>query len=115
MTLPRGSGASTSAGSIALFPAANTGFYKIWYIPHFTDLTGTDVFLGLPDWHVWVICDAQQVLIGRDDDQDETYQIISRKKAEAEARILAGAPAVTQAGPLRPRRGPGRFLGRRRF
>lgn len=113
MALPQGSGASTTAGSIALFPAANTGFYKVWYLPTFTDLTASDVFLGLPDWITWVVCDAQQVLIGRDDDQHETYTIVSQRKAEAEARLLQGVARVVSAGPLRPRR-QSRYWGRRR-
>ncbi len=105
MQLPQGSGASTVAGTIALFPAANSGEYKVWYLPDFTDLTAPDVFLGLPDWHEWVIQDCVQKLAQRDDDQHETAQLAVLRKAEAWERVIASVPRVVSAGPLRPRRG----------
>jgi hypothetical protein len=105
-SIPQGSGSSTTAGVIALFPGADAGRYKVWYLSDFTDLSsGTDVFLGLPDWHEWVVQDVVRVLAERDDDQRETYQIATAKQAEAEARLLASVTRTVSAGPLRPRRG----------
>lgn len=107
--VPTGSGSSTVAGVIALFPGADSGRYKVWFLEEFTDLSsGTDVFLGLPDWHTWVVNDVVRVLAERDDDQRETYQIATQRQAEAEARALAAAQRAVSAGPLRPRRGRGR-------
>lgn len=104
--IPTGSGSSTVAGSIALFPAADSGNYKVWYLPEFTDLaSGTDVLLGLPDWHEWIVQDVVRVLAERDDDQRETYQIATEKQREAESRLLAAVTRTVSAGPLRPRRG----------
>lgn len=104
--IPTGSGSSTTAGVIALFPGADTGRYKIWYLPEFTDLSSdSDVFLGLPEWHEWVVCDVVRTLAARDDDQRETYQIVTAKQAEAEQRLLASVTRTVSAGPLRPRRG----------
>lgn len=105
--IPQGDGTTgTTAGAIALFPAATTGRYKIWYLPDFVDLdAGTDVFLGLPDWHEWVIWDVVEALAARDDDQHETAGIAARRKQEAMARIVATGQRVVAAGPLRPRRG----------
>lgn len=105
LSLPRGSGASTTAGSIALFPAGSSGRYKIWYLDDFTDLTASDVFLGLPDWHEWVVNDVVCVLAQRDDDQAETYRAAEERKAQAEARMMESVPRVVSAGPYRPRRG----------
>ena len=108
-SVPVGSGSSTTAGVIALFPGAASGRYKVWYLAEFTDLgSGTDVFLGLPEWHEWVVCDVVRALAQRDDDQRETYQIATQRQAEAEARALAAAQRAVSAGPLRPRRGRGR-------
>jgi hypothetical protein len=108
ISLPFGTGASVTAGAIALFPAASTGQYKIWFLPDFIDLTDNDVFLGLPDWHEWVVQDVVEILSERDDDAQNTYAIANRRKLECEARILDAVPRVTAAGPLRPRRGGGR-------
>src|ERR1043165_7326696 len=105
-TLPTGSGPSTVAGTIALFPGADSGRYKVWYLADFPDLSSdTDVFLGLPDWHEWVVNDVVRTLAARDDDQRETYQIATAKQAEAEQRLLASVTRTVSAGPLRPRRG----------
>lgn len=106
-TIPAGSGATTVAGSIAIFPAAGSGQYKVWYLPDFTDLVlagGTDVFLGLPDWHEWVLCDVVEAIAQRDDDQRETYAIARQRKADAELRLVEAIGRVQSAGPLVPRR-----------
>lgn len=105
LALPQGSGASTTAGSIALFPAGSSGNYKIWYLSQFTDLTASDVFLALPDWHEWVVQDVVERLAQRDDDQHETAQMASARRAAAWERVMASVPRVIAAGPLRPRRG----------
>lgn len=103
--LPVGSGSATTAGTIDIFPAASAGNYKIWFLVDFTDLgTGTDVFLGLPEWHDWVVWGVVRDLAARDDDQRETYTIAVQKQAEAEQRIFEGLGRVMSAGPLRPRR-----------
>jgi len=104
LTLPQGSGASTTPGTIALFPAADSGQYKIWFLTEFTDLTSSDVFLALPDWHEWIIQDVVEKLAQRDDDQHETAGIAAKRRAEADARMMESVPRVVSAGPLRPRR-----------
>jgi hypothetical protein len=105
VALPQGSGASVTPGSIALFPAASSGNAKVWFLPEFTDLTATHVFLALPDWHEWVIQDVVERLAQRDDDQHETARIAAERRASAESRIFESVPRVVSAGPLRPRRG----------
>lgn len=105
-SIPTGSGSSTTAGVIALFPGASSGRYKVWFLAEFTDLSAdSDVFLGLPEWHEWVVCDVARTLCARDDDQRETYQILTAKQGEAEQRLLASVTRTVSAGPLRPRRG----------
>lgn len=108
--LPQGDGTTgTTAGVIALFPAANSGRFKIWFLADFSDLDApTDVFLGLPDWHDWVVWTVVEDLAARDDDQRETAALAARKKQLAEANIIATAQRVVSAGPLRPRRRSGR-------
>lgn len=106
LTIPVGSGSSTTPGAIALFPGADSGRYKVWFLADYTDLvSGTDVLLGLPDWHEWVVQDVVRTLAERDDDQRETYQIATAKQSEAEVRLLASVTRAVSAGPLRPRRG----------
>lgn len=105
ITLPIGSGSSTTAGTIGIFPAAAAGQFKIWFIRDFTDLAAdSDVFLGLPEWHDWVVWSVVQDLAARDDDQRETFQIATNKKAEAETRVVYGLGRVMSSGPLKPRR-----------
>jgi len=110
-TIPIASGASTVAGAIAIFPSAASGQYKIWYLPDFVDLSaGTDVFLGLPDWHEWVVWSVVQDISARDDDQRETHTIATQKAAAAELRLVEAIGRVQSAGPLVPRRrGHGRW------
>ncbi len=105
LTLPQGSGASTTAGAIALFPAGNSGNAKVWFLPEFTSLTASDVFLALPDWHEWVIQDVVERVAQMDDDQHETARVAAERRAAADARIMESVPRVISAGPLRPRRG----------
>lgn len=105
LTLPQGSGAATVAGSIALFPAGSSGNYKVWFLTEFTDLTAADVFLGLPDWHEWIVSDVVERLAQRDDDQHETARIAVERRAAAWERVMSSVPRVISAGPLRPRRG----------
>lgn len=105
--IPVGSAASVVAGSIAIFPAAASGNYKIWYLPDFTDLSAanpTHVFLGLPDWHEWVVWSVVRDIAARDDDQRETFQIATAKQSEAETRLVESIGRVQSAGPLVPRR-----------
>lgn len=103
--IPTGSGSTTVAGTIDIFPAGGAGNYKVWFLPDFTDLaTGTDVFLGLPDWHDWVVWATVRDLAARDDDQRETLAIATTKQGEAEQRLLQGVGKVHSAGALRPRR-----------
>lgn len=108
LSLPQGSGASVTAGSIALFPAGSSGNAKVWFLPEFVDLTATHVFLALPDWHEWIVQDVVERLAQRDDDQHETARIAAERRAAAEQRIFEAVPRVISAGPLRPRRGGGR-------
>jgi hypothetical protein len=106
-TVPVGSAAAVAAGSIAIFPAASSGNYKIWYLPDFTDLstsTPTHVFLGLPDWHEWVVWSVVRDISARDDDSRETYAIAAAKQQEAEVRLVESIGRVQSAGPLVPRR-----------
>lgn len=105
LTLPQGSGASTTAGSIVLFPAASSGNAKVWFLSQFTDLTASDVFLALPDWHEWITQDVVERLAQRDDDKHETARIAAERRGAAWERAMASIPRVLSAGPLRPRRG----------
>jgi hypothetical protein len=94
-----------NAGAIDIFPAGQSGNYKVWFLGEFTDLaSNTDVFLGLPDWHEWIIWTVVRDLAARDDDQRETAAIATTKQGEAEQRLLQGIGRVHSAGALRPRR-----------
>jgi hypothetical protein len=112
-TVPQANPADLDAvleGTIAVFPACESGVYTVSYIPSYVDMAAdADLLVALPDacdWVVWhVVCD----LAARDDDQRETYQIATMKKAECEARILASIGKVQSAGPLLPRRRGRRF------
>ena len=107
-----------TAGAIALFPAASSGRYKIWYLqdtPAAVLLDDPeDAWLGMPDWHEWLAQWVVESLAERDDDQLETYKLAHQKRLEAEVRILAHARSMNRSGPIspKPRR---RLTARRRY
>lgn len=102
--------AAILAGAIDIFPFADVGAYKISYLPDWTDLSAdADHFLALPGGVQFVVATVVQDLAMRDDDQRETYQIASLKKAEASARLIEAVSRVRSAGPLLPRRRRRRF------
>jgi hypothetical protein len=104
-TLPN----NATPGAIALFPYADSGMYKIWYLPDFTDLAaGSDTFSGLPSMVGWVIHSCCFWLAQEDDER------IGMASAESERNRLQGLVMssigpVQSAGPLRPKRVRGRF------
>lgn len=99
-------------GTIALFPYAASGAYKISFLPAHVDLVAdADLFVALPDAFDWVVWTVVVDLAARDDDQRETAALALQKRQEAEQRILASVGRVQSAGPLLPRR-RGRRFGR---
>lgn len=105
LSIPQGSGSSVTAGSIALFPAASSGNYKIWYLADWVDLASdTDLFVAPPECANWVVEDVVCSLAERDDDQRQTFAIASQRRADLQARLFDGAQQTQLAGPLRPRR-----------
>lgn len=111
LSIPQGSGSTTVPGSIALFPSASSGFYQLWYLPDFIELSAdTDVFVGPPDAVQWVLQDCTLLLSERDDDQRQTSQLAAAKKQECQLRLFEGVQQTQLAGPYRPRRAAkGRF------
>src|SRR6185436_611718 len=78
------------AGALAIFPGATSGGYKVSYLPDYVDMAAdADLFVALPEAVQWVLWHVVQDLSARDDDQRETFQIATQKKAEAEGRILS--------------------------
>lgn len=114
-TVPQANPADLDAvleGTIALFPACESGVYTVSYIPSYLDMSAdADLLVALPDACDWVVWSVVQDLAARDDDQRETFAIAGMKKAEAEARLMASIGKVQSAGPLLPRR-RGRRFGR---
>jgi hypothetical protein len=105
LSVPTGSGSSVVAGSIALFPAASSGNYKIFFLPDFIDLSAdTDLFIATPDAMAWVVEDCVLRLSERDDDQRQTAQLAAARKQEAQLRLYEGVQQTQLTGPLRPRR-----------
>ena len=106
LRVPEAAGSSSvTAGELALMPGTEDGAYRITYLAEFTDLSeDAHVFLALPDGVQFVIQTVVMALSQRDDDQNETYAIASRRKDEAAAAIELAATRARQGGPLLPRR-----------
>jgi len=117
LTLPGATGNPTTqtAGTIGIFPYADSGRYKVWYLPQFTDLSAsTDVFAGLPHWIPWIV-QSVCVWLHQEDAETEMMSAAAAERNRLEAMIVAELPSVRRAGPLIPRRPRGRSVyGRRR-
>lgn len=106
-TLPN----NVTAGTIALFPYADAGMYKIWYLPDFTSLSAdADVFSGLPTWIGYVI-QCCSFWLAQEDDEKGAMAAAAVERDRLLALVMANLGPVQSAGPLRPKR-PRRAYGR---
>lgn len=105
---------TSTAGTIAIFPFADQGMYKVWHLPAFTDLVaGGDTFSGLPSWIGWIIQCASYWL-AQEDDEADMMAAANAERLRLEALITESLGSIQSAGPLRPRRPRGGFGYRRR-
>jgi hypothetical protein len=97
------SGASVTAGTIAIFPAPDRDYtYSIWYVPKWTDLTSdTDVFDGVAGWENWVVWDCVVKLAAADNDMQNVAQIAMNERQAAEKRIVTAAGKLQRVAPVR--------------
>lgn len=98
------SGASFTAGSIAIAPVPTSGSYALWTMPEWTDITATDAFLfANEDWRQWMLYDVMAKIAGARDKNNAAKLdfILSRLNPAVEGspafNIKAHAP--TAAGP----------------
>lgn len=101
-----------TAGTIGLFPAPTGGFYKIWYLPRWDDIT-TDGHLFLAhdeDWFQWMYWEATRRIAARDNDAqnrlgeaarqlnpDAPDTVASRIKKRAPKHVKAGTKTWSRA------------------
>jgi hypothetical protein len=99
------SGATYTAGSIAIAPVPTSGSYALWTMPEWADITTTThVFLfANEDWRQWMLYDAMSKIVGARDKNNAAKLdfIMSRLNPNVEGspayNIKAHAP--TAAGP----------------
>lgn len=99
------SGATVSAGSIAIFPAPDQGYtYTLWYIPKWTDITqDTDVFDGIAGHDEWAAWDAVISLATGDNDAQNVIQIAEVERGKAEELLVSRVHSIQRVGPSRRR------------
>ena len=102
------SGATFTAGKIALAPFSANGMYKVTYQPEWADITNTShVFLFADEHGVqWVLWDFVIKISARDRDVRKRHDIAVAAQARAEGLIGHFVPAVVQTGPQTMVRSP---------
>lgn len=102
------SGATFTAGKIALAPFSANGRYKITYQAEWTDITDTShVFLFSNEHGVqWVLWDFVIKISARDRDNRKRHEIALAERAHTEALIGHFVPNIVQTGPLTMIRSP---------
>jgi hypothetical protein len=102
------SGATFTAGKIALAPFSSNGKYKITYQAEWADITDTShVFLFADEHGVqWVLWDFVVKISARDRDNRKRHEIALAERTHAEALIGQFVPAIIQTGPQTMVRSP---------
>jgi hypothetical protein len=90
VSMPQPSGATVTAGVIAVWPPTLSGSYAIDYVPHWVPITDpTHVFVLFPHWEEWLLCACTMVIVQRDNNKRNTYQDARDRLAEAQSQIIA--------------------------
>ena len=103
---PSISGATLSAGKVAVWPTSLTGNYKLRYIDVWTPITtGTDAFLMYEGWDEWLLNAAAMAITQRDANKRDNFMIAQRAFEDADRALAASAPRMA---------GPGQYVPLRR-
>lgn len=100
------SGASVTAGSVAIFPAPDRAYqYNLWYLPAWTDKTSdTDVFDTISGvMEDFVVLDAVIKILLADNDSAQSLQIALEERNKAEALLSSRVNRTQRVGPTRRR------------
>lgn len=102
------SGATVSAGKIALAPFGSSGVYKLTYLPEWTAITNTaHAFIYPDEWAVeWHVQSTVLKVLQRDKDYQKRREDAEREQAKAEKVISAHTLKIVQTGPSQMRRSP---------
>lgn len=100
------SGATVTAGKIALFPAPDTAYaYSLWYLPAWVDIDVVSfpayVFDGMAGWEQFVVWDCVVKIAARDDDMRNTFAIATQERELAKAALKSAASSHQRVGPMR--------------
>lgn len=103
------SGATFTAGKIAIAPFSSNGRYKITYLPEWADITNTaHLFLYPDEWCAqWVIWDFVCKISARDNNAKNRYAIATTERLRCEEMIGHFVPQIVSTGPLTVTRSPG--------
>jgi hypothetical protein len=102
------SGATFTAGKIALAPFSSNGTYKITYQPEWTNITDTSHLFMYPDETCaqWVVWDFVIKVSARDNNAKKRFEIANQRQAKCEAQIGHFVPNIVQTGPMTVTRSP---------
>lgn len=113
--LPKESGASVTAGEIALFDSRVLAgmLHKIYFREAWLPISSantTFTIIGYPDWFQWAQNSMVQIITKRDANKKDTFQAATLLKNEAEARIRDSSKHRQSSGPTVPMRRDGMEL-----
>lgn len=96
------SGATFTAGKIALAPFSSNGKYKITYQPEWTNITDTTHLFLYPDETCaqWVVWDFVIKVSARDNNAKKRYAIAVERQLKCEQAIGHFIPNIVQTGPM---------------
>jgi hypothetical protein len=96
------SGATFTAGKIALAPFSSNGTYKITYQPEWANITDTTHLFMYPDETCaqWVVWDFVIKISARDNNAKKRFDIARERQAKCEAVIGHFVPNIVQTGPM---------------
>lgn len=102
------SGATLTAGKIALAPFSSNGTYKTTYLPEWANITtDTHLFLFHDEWGAqWCIWDAVVKYSAQDNNAKKRYEIAVTQQLKCEAMIGQFVPQIASSGPLTVTRSP---------
>lgn len=99
------SGASVTAGTIAIFPAPDRGYsYELWYSPVWVDKSSdTDVFDAINGHADFAVHDTVIRILMGDNDSARTVNIAMTERDKAERLLSARVNRTQRVGPARRR------------
>ncbi len=101
--------------TLGIVPAPSGAYpYTVWFMPLFTDLSGSDTFDGVAGYEEWLVWDVMIKLIVRDQEPDRYAMAVSERdriQADILQRLRQDRPSVTRRIDMRGARTRRGFVG----